>query len=190
MILSILIPTLPERNAFLSEMVDNLHKQIFKHLDKVEIIFDPREREEKGGVTTGEKRNDLIIEATGKYIWFVDDDDYIFPGAIENILKATEKNPDVIGINGIITSNGVNERGWEIRLGHPYKAIQKDGKDYYLRWPNHITPMKREKAIQIKFPHKTIFEDFDWSEKLKDSGLLKTQEIIEEPVYHYRERSK
>lgn len=186
MILSILIPTLPERKHFFEEITKEINRQMFRFLDKVEWIKDDRGRE----FTTGRKRNDLLEKARGKYVWFVDDDDMIYPYAIEDILNAAEKNPDVIGINGIMTTDGVKQIDWEIRLGHQYKAIQKDGKEYYIRFPNHITPMKREHAIRVKFPDKTVFEDYEWAKTLNEAGYLKTQEIIDKPMYHYQCRTK
>jgi glycosyltransferase involved in cell wall biosynthesis len=188
MILSILIPTLTERKHFLDGLLKNISSQLYicDAWDKVEVLTDERPR----NFSTGRKRNDLLRKANGKYVWFVDDDDVIYDYAIEEILQAVTKNPDVIGINGIMTTDGKNQVDWEIRLGHPYKAIQKDGKEYYLRFPNHITPMKREHAIMVKFPDKTVFEDYEWAETLMKAGYLKTQEIIDKPVYHYRCRTK
>lgn len=188
MILSILIPTLADRAHFLNELKENIERQSSssgkKHL--VEVLTDDRDR----SVTTGEKRNSLLSRASGEYTWFIDDDDYIHEGAIQKVLDATEKNPDVIGINGSMTTDGKNSVGWEIRLGHPYKAIQRDGKEFYLRFPNHITPMKRIHALTVSFPHKTIFEDYEWAKKLNDSGVLKTQEVIDEQIYLYKVRTK
>ncbi len=188
MLLSILIPTLPERDEFLFDLTINLWEQVKKAnaFDKVEILTDSRDR----SVTTGEKRNDLLKTASGKYVWHVDDDDFIYEYAIEEILKAVEIDPDVIGICGIMTVDGKNEIGWEIRLGHPYCATIRNGKEFYLRHPNHITPMKREIALKIPFPNKTFGEDYEWSKKLNDAGHLKTQAIIEKPLYHYRCRTK
>jgi glycosyltransferase involved in cell wall biosynthesis len=188
MILSILIPTLPERKHFLDELLTSISEQLYRcdAWDKVEVLTDERGR----NFTTGYKRNELLRKAKGKYVWFVDDDDYIYPDSLSEILTATSKNPDVIGINGIMTTDGSKQVDWEIRLGHPYKAVQKDGKEYYLRFPNHITPMKREHASRVKFPDKTVFEDYEWAETLMKAGYLKTQEIIDKPVYHYRCRTK
>ena len=183
--LSILIPTLIERAHFLNEMLENLTKQ-YSSVGVVEIITDNRSR----NYTTGEKRNTLLQRATGKYVWFVDDDDYIFPYAIPEILKAAETDCDVMGICGMMTTDGANRVDWEIRLGHPYIATQRNGKEFYLRFPNHITPMKREHAIRVKFPAKTLGEDYAWAKELNDLGLLKTQTVIEQPIYHYRNRSK
>lgn len=188
MILSILIPTLSDRKHFLDDMLKNISHQLNKleAWDKVEVLTDDRGKE----VTTGTKRNSLLQKAKGKYVWFVDDDDYIYEYSIEEILKASERSPDVIGINGIMTTDGNNQVDWEIRIGHPYKAVQRNGKEYYLRHPNHITPMKREHAIRVNFPNKTVFEDYEWAAALNKAGYLKSQVIIEKPMYHYKCRSK
>lgn len=189
MILSILIPTLPEphRILFLKDMVANLNFQIsaLGLNDQVEIIIDDRDHK----VTTGEKRNDLMDRATGKYTWYVDEDDYLFPYAIEEIIEASKKDPDVICFNGFMTTDGKDRVDFELRLGHPYCATQRDGKEFYLRFPNHIVPMKREKIKHIRFRHVTLGEDYPWAQKINDLGLLKTQEIIDKDIYHYRCRS-
>jgi glycosyltransferase involved in cell wall biosynthesis len=72
MILSILIPTLPERKHFLDELLTNISEQLYRcdAWDKVEVLTDERGR----NFTTGFKRNELLRKAKGKYVWFVDDD--------------------------------------------------------------------------------------------------------------------
>jgi len=193
-LLSILIPTLPEpdRVEFYKKLVEHIIETCPpEYSDRIEIITDDRPRAGKhGGVSTGLKRDALYQKANGEYSWPIDDDDWLFPNAIKNVFEACLTGADVIGINGKITSNGGNERWWEIRLGHPFVAEIRDGKEYYLRHPNHITPMKTAIARQIRFQDLTVFEDYHWAVALKESGLLKTQTIINAPVYYYRERSK
>lgn len=189
MILSILIPTLPDRKHFLSEMMGNIIRQIalLNVQDKVEVLIDDRDRT----ISTGTKRNSLLERAVGKYVWQVDDDDFIWEYSIEEILKAAQRNPDVMAINGIMTTDNTNEIQWFIALGNEYVARKdKQGKEIYLRFPNHITPMKREHAIKVKFPDKFVFEDYEWAKTLRDAGYLKTQVKIERPIYHYRCRTK
>lgn len=185
MILSILIPTLPERSELLKGLTIELYSQINK-CDawlRTEVLTDDAER---GILTTGEKRNNLLQKARGKYFWFLDDDDMILPGAISSILEAAKTDCDVMAINGIMTTEGKNEKQWFIALGNPYEAQIKDGKEIYLRYPNHITPMKTKLVRDIKFPHTSNFEDKAWADLVKDSGRLKTQTVIDIPVYHYR----
>jgi len=189
MILSILIPTLPtpENKKFLNELMNNIFNQIKeKNYSDVEILTDPRGKE----ISTGEKRNSLIKRATGDYTWFIDDDDFIFDYAIEDILVAAQSSPDVICFNGFMTTDGEKRVDFELRLGHPYCATQKDGKEYYLRFPNHIVPMRREKIKDILFENITQGEDYKWAKKINDLGLLKTQVVIDKNIYHYRYRSK
>lgn len=178
--LSILIPTLPERVQHLNVLLENLNRQ---RTFEIEIIVDKRGRE----VTTGEKRNDLVTKSRGLYTVFVDDDDEIPPYYVEKVIeKINNEAPDVICLDGFMTTDGFNPTYWEIRLGNPYKAVQRDGKEFYLRFPNHICPMKRVHSIKVKFPHKTVFEDFEWANEINMQGLLKTQSIISTWMYHYK----
>lgn len=184
--LSILIPTLPERAHYFKTMRDAiLNSCPGDYADSIEIISDDRPR----GITTGEKRNDLLKKAQGIYTWFVDDDDELSFFAIQKVYEASLKNPDVICFNGFMTTDGEKRVDWEIRLGHPYEATEKDGKEYYLRFPNHISPMKREHALKASFPPITMGEDYQWAKALNDLGALKTQEIIDEDIYHYKYRT-
>lgn len=191
MLLNILIPTLPERKERFEQLIDNLNNQIAdcnaEH--EVSIISDCSPRPEHGGITTGEKRNRLLERATAEYVWQVDCDDIILPKSIECILKACRTGCDVIGINGFMTTNGKDKVDWEIRLNNPYIATERDGLTIYLRHPNHITPMKSKHAKKIKFEHINLGEDYKWACALKEAGLLKTQEIINEPIYHYDYRT-
>ncbi len=191
MLLNILIPTLPERKERFEQLIDNLQNQIAdcNSQHEISIISDCSPRVEHGGITTGEKRNKLLERATAEYVWQVDCDDIILPGAIKRVVNACRTGCDVVGINGFMTTDGNSKVGWEIRLNNPYIATERNGVVIYERWPNHITPMKRKHAIKIKFQHINIGEDYKWSVELKEANLLQTQEIINEPVYHYDYRT-
>jgi glycosyltransferase involved in cell wall biosynthesis len=185
MILSILIPTVPQRaNLFLE-----LHSEINNQLEMcnafglVEVISDDAP---VGTKTTGQKRNDLIRSAQGDYVWFIDDDDMIMPNAIQNVLTALEQKPDALGINGIMTTDGTNKKEWYISKDLEYTADYSKGYEVYLRPTNHITPTKREIAKLIQFEDKSNFEDYAYCMELKNLGLIKTEVKISEPVYHYR----
>jgi hypothetical protein len=187
--LSILIPTLPERKESFSELMRELFMQIAESeaWNDVEVLYDDTKR---GVITTGEKRNNLIGRAIGNYVWQVDDDDMVFPSAISNILTAIESEPDCLSINGIMTTDGGTERQWFIAIGNEYVADYSTGKEIYLRYPNHITPIKRSIANQFKFPSLNNFEDKAWADMVRNSGLLKTEVKIELPIYHYKYSTK
>lgn len=185
MILSILIPTVPQRAKVYLELITELNNQIemANAFGLIEVITDDAP---VGAKTTGQKRNDLINSAQGKYVWFIDDDDMIMPNAINNILPALEQDPDALAINGIITTDGNNLKQWFISKDYEYRADFVKGFEIYIRPTNHITPVKREIAKQVKFKNQSNFEDYEYCMELKNLGLVKTEIEIKEPVYHYR----
>ena len=177
---SILICTLEQRSEMLNTLLIELSKQISETgaLDKVEILTES----DRGQITTGEKRNKLLQRATGNYIAFVDDDDWIYPYYISEILKGIESGPDCLAINGIMTTNGGPPERWEISIKNDYELRA----GIYYRFPNHLTPMKREIALREYFPALKIFEDYEWALKLRKQGYLINEVTIEQPLYHYR----
>jgi glycosyltransferase involved in cell wall biosynthesis len=148
----------------------------------VEILTDIDNRE----ATTGEKRNRLIERARGKYIVFFDDDDIATPEYLPLILKAIESDPDVIPINGWITTNKLNPIYWDMGLSFGYGTKTVNGIMVYERFPNHIAPMKRELILPYKFKDITIGEDYEWAKRLNDDKVFKTECRITTPIYHYK----
>lgn len=184
MILSILIPSLISRKKTSDEIRNELQKQIIRNLadDKVEVLM----LVDNGEIRTGEKRNKLIEMASGKYIVFVDDDDMVSDNYIELMLKAADKDPDVIPINGYMTTNGSNHTPWEMGLGMGYHAEHRNGQLTYIRFPNHIAAMKREKIKDFQFLPINRGEDYEWAKRINDAKVLQTEERITEQVYHYK----
>jgi glycosyltransferase involved in cell wall biosynthesis len=173
--LSILIATLPHRLNQLDNLMIDVNKQCNPYIDQIEILIDPRV-----DINIGQKRNSLLQKAKGNYIVFIDDDDHIFPNYISLILQACSMDSDCIGISGIITTNGHNERQWHI--SKEYMEWHQSGVIYY-RTPNHISPVKRELALQAGFPEIAFGEDHEYSKRLLP--LLNTETIIKENLYHY-----
>lgn len=174
--LSILICHLPERGAFMLRLMNILQPQLEKH-PEVELIIDATGRE----MMTGTKRNKLMERAHGTYTVFVDVDDRVSEDYLDRIMEAMQYNPDVIPINGVYTCDGKNPKPWVMRLGLQYK----DFPDHFQRWPNHIAPMKRELIKNIKFPDKRLGEDFEWSKRIHEMKILKTEVHIPSTMYYY-----
>ena len=68
--LSILIPTLFSRKEKFCNLMTILSSQAN---DEVEVVIN----RDNGEKSIGEKRNELLKEATGEYVCFVDDDDMV-----------------------------------------------------------------------------------------------------------------
>jgi glycosyltransferase involved in cell wall biosynthesis len=168
--LSILIPTIPERNLSLIDLLNTFNQQ---KTDEVEVIICGNTQ-----MNIGQKRNWLLNKAKGDYIVYIDDDDHISNDYIPKIFDAM--GADCIGISGFITTNGANKIQWHIskEFGRWY---EENG--CYYRTPNHISPVKREIALQVGFPEISFGEDRIYSEGILP--LLKTENKVEGNIYHY-----
>ena len=175
--LSILIPSMHKRRGLLNRLIASIGFN-----DEVEILTDV----DSGEVTTGNKRNRLIKRAKGTYIVFIDDDDAISCDYIPSILEAITHDPDVITFNGWMTTDNVARIDFRIGLGFPYTAVNYENKIIYLRYPNHLCPIKRTIAEQVLFPNATFGEDYKWATDLKDRQLLKKEYRINKFLYHYQ----
>lgn len=180
MILSILICTIPSRQA----MFERLLGEVFSQIDKrkatgmVEVLWD-----NSMACTTGRKRNHLLTLSKGKYIVFIDDDDEISENYLELILNALQENPDVdcVGMRGYVTFDGAKRKDWSISIEHKYwHETDKE----YLRTPNHISPVKRSIALLGKFPEISYGEDMEYSKRI--FTYIKTETYISEYLYHYK----
>ncbi|ASU34402.1 glycosyltransferase family 2 protein [Mucilaginibacter xinganensis] len=130
----------------------------------------------------GTKRNIMLKEALGKYVVFIDDDDEVSPNYVSLILEACKQDPDCIGINGTITTNGHDLRKWFISKEFGKWYTGPDGT--YYRTPNHISPVRRELALQAGFPEIAFGEDAEYSKRLMH--FLRTESTIIEPIYNYK----
>lgn len=188
-LLSILIPTTPDREKVLYELLSELHNQIEKvgYDSFVEILVETDNYEQSVGV----KRQKLLERAKGKYVVFIDSDDKVSDDYLSEILQAASQEPDVITFNGWVETNGANRESFKISKDLPYITIQYAfGKREHLRYPNHIVPVKREIALLIGFRDMRFAEDFDYAKRLKESGLLKKEVYIQKDLYYYLYNSK
>src|ERR1051325_10914597 len=96
--LSILICTTSARNEIIKPLLESLNKQL---VPEVEVLIDTHETD-----NVGKKRNRLLRQAAGDYVVAIDSDDHVSPNYVQLILAAIKTNPDCVGINGFITTNG------------------------------------------------------------------------------------
>lgn len=176
--LSILICSLASRNALLDVLMAHLRKQIGDRTDQVELIAVSDNKEK----TTGYKRQQLLELAKGEYVVFIDDDDWVYDYYVDEMLKACESGADCFAINGIMTTDGQHEVKWYLSKDFKNEDGRENGKTIYLRHTNHITAVKRTIALTAGFPDKSNAEDKYYSDRL----VLKTQHVIERPMYWYR----
>ncbi len=182
---SILIPTMEARRHTFDALVANLRDQIADPT-QVEILSVCDLGIDNGGPSIGVKRQRMLEMSTADYVCFVDDDDILDAQYVPKILRALESSPDCVcfkvlcdfasGISSAVISN--KYKTW---------ASDVDGFDY-VRSPNHLGVIKREHALAIGFKDMRFGEDADFSLRMVDAGLLKTEVFIDEYLYTYLKR--
>jgi hypothetical protein len=162
-------------------LVEELRRQINNN-EEVEILT----HVDGGEISTGNKRNTLVNIARGTYVVHVDDDDEVASDYVSSILEAAKQDTDAIVFNGIMTTDGLNPKKWFISKDLPYKAEIRNGQEVYLRYPNHIVPIKRSIALQVPFGNKYREEDYDFATQLHKRELIKTETKIDKELYTYK----
>lgn len=173
--LSILICHLCERAELFSKLYDKLLTQ--SEGLPVQILFNA----DNGEKSVGAKRNELIREADGEYVCFVDDDDDIVSDYVSSILEAIKTEPDCVGIEGVL----IHVDGKKEIFKHSIEyQCWYTGPDAYYRTPNHLNPIKRELVNKIMFHEIDFGEDQKFSDSIK--RLLKTEVYIDRQIYIYK----
>jgi len=163
---SVLICTIPSRRAMFIELLNRMTLLKQKTSLQIEVLWDNDMK-----YSVGEKRNKLVERALGTYCCFVDDDDKITDDYF-SVIEASGLTYDCIALNGQMFMNGKPHAPFYHSL--KYEKWSEDSTSYY-RNPNHLNPIKTSIVKQIQFTTKNQGEDHDFSKKLLESGLLKTE---------------
>jgi glycosyltransferase involved in cell wall biosynthesis len=184
--LSILIPSIPEREKTLTILLKELEKQIdycakiHAMLGEVEVVIDNSKKYLEGGLSIGEKRNSLLNRATKKYICFLDDDEGIAPDYVETLLRLCERGNDVCTFKSLfkcdtywtVIDMGLNNPNEEAT---PEKEVKRNA------W--HVCPIRRSIAIKYQFSSLNHNEDWEWMRRvLKD---IKTEAKTNKIIHNY-----
>lgn len=179
MLLSITIASVSIRKEMLDNLLSELNRQIVESSlqSEVEILVDDDDDR-----FLGTKRKIMLSKANGLFTCAVDDDDFVCPNYVKLIVDAINKDNsvDCLGINGVITTNGLEPKKWIISC-HYEDWFEENG--IYYRTPNHICPIKTELARIVNFDEVAWGEDYPFSKNIKP--YLKTETTIDEPIYYY-----
>jgi hypothetical protein len=176
--ISVLICTIPNRHEQFMTLLDDIenHK---KNTDlRIQVLFDSRT-----DISIGKKRNDLLNRATGNYVAFIDDDDKITPDYFKVVKEAIESGDyDSISLIGRYYINNVYQRTFYHSIKYDEWFDDKDG---YYRPPNHLNPIKNLIVRQIMFSDMSHGEDKDFSMRLKEKELIKSEYVHDNIQYLY-----
>lgn len=187
MLFSILIPSLVDRREmFLTSLLEFLDSQADEYPNEVEVLT----YIDDGRVPTGTKRNALIHRARGKFVAFIDDDDWVSDTYVKDVVQAVKQNPDLhcvgffgelyfrtkfggLFVHSIMCKEWTEKRGW------------------YYRPPNHLNPIRRDLIWNVGFKPIVVSEDHFWSLDVKKSGRITNEVFLGgKPTYIYRCREE
>lgn len=191
-ILSILIPTIPERGKMFTELFNEVHKQVaymdafHPSLGQIEVLVDDSKKFLDGGLSIGKKRESLVHRAAGKYLCFLDDDDSIAPNYVETLVRSCIQDRDVCTFRSIAKLDNM----WvliDMSLFFGGNS-QVNPNDYTVqRRPWHICPVRSEYAKQIPFLDESYGEDWEW---MKEVVKLCQTQVHNYTIIHQYNHSK
>lgn len=186
-LLTIAIPTVIGREKPFGELCAFIQEQIAKcGLESEVEVFSICDNKE---ISIGAKRQRMLEESSGKYIIMVDDDDWLADNYVQEIYSALLSEPDAIGHKILCTFNYTNPM---IESASNQWEAWADGKDarrhgfHFLRTTYAKTPMRRDIALEIGYKNIRYGEDHDFSKRLKEAGLIKTEVYLDKFFYFYR----
>ena len=176
-LLSILIPTIPERSELFNKLIDVIRPQL---TDKVEVLFNPKP---KGEISIGTKRNILYNEANGLYSVQIDDDDTIPAYFVKEVLAAIREVPDCVGYKEHCTIDGKVQDSVISITNKEWYSINST----HFRTPHFKTPILTELCKQVGVKDMRFGEDHDFAKRIYP--LLKTEKFIPLEMYYYTANS-
>lgn len=183
-LLSILILSVPNRiQPMLVPLYDRLMKQAGDRKD-VEILC----LIDNKVMSIGEKRNKLLLVASGGHLAFLDDDDEVADDYIETLVECVRNNPsaDVVAFRQHCTVNGnMFMVDFDLRNENEAAGPGPDGKWRDIkRKPYHMCVWKSVIAKNTPFENVSYGEDLIWVTKLAQRA--KTQVKLDKTLHFYR----
>lgn len=190
-ILSVLVPSIPERSDLLTRINSLLHKQLIQlwrdhpMLGDVEIVFKNSKSFLNGGLSIGKKREWLVKAAMGKYLCFLDDDEDIAPNYIETLMRLCQHDVDVVTFRNLTRTDTY----WTV-VDMSLKNHNEEATPERIvkRLPWHICPVKNEYAKLYDFEDSNYSEDWTWMEKVLKH--CKTEAHTDQILHCYNHSSK
>lgn len=181
-IFSVLICTIEGREMMLNSLMFTLARQMrdYDLKNDIEILIS---KDKRGEHTIGYKRNSLLQSCSGEWAAFIDDDDMVSDDYLPLLVnKMKTEDPDVIALEGVITTNGLNAKTFLHSI--KYTSVYEENGVYY-RPPLHLNPIKTKHSKQFKFPEINHGEDVQWGMMVAHSGLLQKESNVGKAYYFY-----
>jgi hypothetical protein len=171
----ILIPTIPHRHDKLCALLAVLDAQVQPGV-RVLVYRDNLQ------VSYAGKLQALYDAATADYVSSLADDDSVSPVFVTRVMDAIARSrPDQVGFRVLYTEAGVRQMPVIHSITTPGWGAGGAG---LFRDHCYYNPVRRELAQQVKF--RGPYCDEEWAEDLRNLGIIKTEEFIDEEIFWYQ----
>jgi len=172
-----MIPTITGRETKLYNLLQTIEEQrkrICPSLKiEISISFDNREKK------IGTKRQELLTNAKGKYISFIDDDDLVTDSYFEDALATIQGEYHVCRLRG-----QMNQFTFTHSIENTLDKPMCEG-DVFLRPPNHLNILLSDIGKLFTFGNAVRGEDLDWCIRLAQRNYLKREYRSDPSRIHY-----
>ncbi len=182
-ILTILIPTLINRQGLCKALVDELNSQIAAENYPCKVVTYPNDGRSE---LIGSIRNKMLSACKSKYCSFFDDDDKPGPNYVSRFFETLKLYPDIDAIGFIVDCYVSRIKDGNARIAHEYPdwcTPKQPAPFKYHRTINHLAFIKTDLAVQAGFDNMGHGEDYAYSVRLKP--LISSSISINDTLYHY-----
>jgi hypothetical protein len=155
---SILIPTMTGREESVKRLLTSINEKKTRICPglciEICLSFDNKE------MSIGKKRQQLMKDARGKYMSFIDDDDEVTDAYFEDAKACIEGKFQVCRLRGQI-----KQYTFTHSLEFNETSMAAIG-EIFTRPPNHLNIMLTDAARFVPFNDMKLYEDFDWAIRL------------------------
>ena len=179
---SVLVLTIPSRvEKYWTPLNQHLENQIQATGAKVEVLT----LADNKAMTIGEKRQALIDISRGKWVGFLDDDDWVSDDYIASLSQAMRDKPaDVITFEQDCTVNN-DKFKVDFRMGNPHEPyVPNSGRPLIRRPPYHMCFWRNKIAKNIRFRPSSYGEDLDWISRMLPYVTSETH--LDKVLHQYR----
>lgn len=178
---TILVPTIPRREASFLDLLDVLLPQLDEHGGRVRVMA----WRNRGTPRLAEIRDAMVDAAGTEYVSFIDDDDLVPAYYVAEVVRAIESRPDHVGFQLEYTTDADGYQGREI-VDHSLRHGQwarVDGR--LVRDVTHVDPVRTELAQRGRFaaarPRRA--EDRVWVKQVRP--YLGSEVYVDRVMYYY-----
>lgn len=191
MILSIVMITIPERIEAFKKLFHHVQAQIdachevHPSLGMAEIVPVVTAKYTHGGPSIGKKRQTGLELARGKYVCWLDDDDWVSPDYVETIIRLAQNDSDILTFNNFSKLEGY----WmTVIMRLKYKEDEQPRPGIIKRRPYHVCAFKKKLLTGIEFPDMNWDEDTEFI--LKALERCKTESHSKSILHQYNREKR